>query len=77
MTDIPEHIVELVAKVLMDHPYYGSDLKGYKRKARAAIEALGGERVACYATATQPNGVLSIKSGPAWLIPLGEEGEDG
>jgi len=87
MTDIPEHIVERVARAIADSlsaegfTAYPSD---FERQARAALDALGGEtvraRVNEYSYGTvYPDRVedTPIKSftDRYLLIPLGEEGE--
>jgi len=68
MTDIPEHIVERVARAICachePHDCVENEWPDYRQSAVEAIEALGGERVC-----------ISVDGEPAWLIPLGEEGE--
>jgi hypothetical protein len=84
MTDIQEHIVERVARAIADSlnaegfTAYPSD---FENQARAAIEALGGERVSAryqggtLLAAVKPEDAPFDNGIPALLIPLGEEGE--
>jgi len=91
MTDIPIHDVLRVARAIADSlnaegfTAYPSD---FERQARAAIEALDGERVWAVYPGEEllpqiyrsegfardvADGVASVR--PALLLPLGEEGE--
>jgi len=88
MTDIPEHIVERVARAIVScwldsEAEIDAEWTEYEEEARAAIEALGGETVRglingySYGT-VYPDRVENtpIKSftDRYLLIPLGEEG---
>jgi len=88
MTDIPEHIVERVAKAIAGSlnakgfTAYPSD---FEKQARAAIEALGGKIVFVnineHGHGAVCPGRLKPQGEPAWairpylLIPLNEESD--